>query len=380
MPKKLENYKWLCSEPFTNVMNSIGGKIKPCCHIITENWNEDFASFRQEFIEGGGPLIDSCCIRCIEQEKHSTTSFRKEHLQNFISGKFSHKKEELEKYLETDFEESFILTMEYKAQDNFCNLKCNMCKPILSSTLARENVKLGKELHPIMNNNPHFVTKRDDLFDDYFENLLELKLVGGETLAIKENYDIMEQCNENLILQITTNATLTPKFNGKDIFDFIPKFKEVHMNVSIEFWGEKNNYLRFPSKWETIMNNVEKFKKFSNVIVNYHPTLNALNIGYMLDIINKVDNVSLDNLVYGPKEIYSIESVPFDIREKYIDNYYNNWSDKVDHLISYLENMSWNENQMWEMLKDIKDRDVFRNTCLIEVLPEWKSYYENISS
>ena len=48
--------------------------------------------------------------------------------------------------------------------------------------------------------------------------------------------------------------------------------------------------------------------------------------------------------------------------------------------ISYLENMSWNENQMWEMLKDIKDRDVFRNTCLIEVLPEWKSYYENISS
>ena len=190
----------------------------------------------------------------------------------------------------------------------------------------------------------------------------------------------MEQCNENLILQITTNATLTPKFNGKDIFDFIPKFKEVHMNVSIEFWGEKNNYLRFPSKWETIMNNVEKFKKFSNVIVNYHPTLNALNIGYMLDIINKVDNVSLDNLVYGPKEIYSIESVPFDIREKYIDNYYNNWSDKVDHLISYLENMSWNENQMWEMLKDIKDRDVFRNTCLIEVLPEWKSYYENISS
>ena len=42
--------------------------------------------------------------------------------------------------------------------------------------------------------------------------------------------------------------------------------------------------------------------------------------------------------------------------------------------------MSWNENQMWEMLKDIKDRDVFRNTCLIEVLPEWKSYYENISS
>ena len=51
-----------------------------------------------------------------------------------------------------------------------------------------------------------------------------------------------------------------------------------------------------------------------------------------------------------------------------------------DELISYLENMSWNENQMWEMLKDIKDRDVFRNTCLIEVLPEWKSYYENISS
>ena len=120
------------------------------------------------------------------------------------------------------------------------------------------------------------------------------------------------------------------------------------------------------------------FKTFPNVIVNYHTTLNALNIGYMLEIIDNVDNVSLDNLVYGPKEIYSIESVPLDIRDKFIDNYYNNYSDKIDHLISYLEDMLWNEDQMWKMLQDIKDRDAYRGTCLTDVLPEWKPYYEKL--
>ena len=52
-----------------------------------------------------------------------------------------------------------------------------------------------------------------------------LKLVGGETLAIDDNYEILERCPPNVDIYITTNATVTPKFNGKDIFDFIPKFK-----------------------------------------------------------------------------------------------------------------------------------------------------------
>ena len=46
----------------------------------------------------------------------------------------------------------------------------------------------------------------------------------------------MEKCSDDVVVRITTNGTVTPKFNGKDIFDYIPKFKKFIINVSIEFW------------------------------------------------------------------------------------------------------------------------------------------------
>ena len=178
MPKKLEDYPWFCPEPFTNFMNSVGGMTKPCCHINTKNWrNQDIKSFRKEFINGGGPLIDKCCTRCIKQEEFGNKSFRQSYLEYF-SGKFAHKK----KQLEDNLDNPPLLTIEFKAQDNLCNLRCNICKPILSSSLAKENFVLGKSpflgklLHPKMNNNgPHFKSK--STFPD-LENILEfLKMI-----------------------------------------------------------------------------------------------------------------------------------------------------------------------------------------------------------
>ena len=369
--KKLEDYEWFCPEPFTNYMNSVGGTNKPCCHVEYWNKNHDIKSFRKRFIDGGGDLIDKCCIRCIKQEESGVKSFRQTYLEKF-DGKFAHKKKQLEENLDNPP----LLTVEFKAQDNFCNLRCNMCWTIVSSGLAKENLALGKPLHPMMNNNPHY--KRKSTFPD-LENILELKLVGGETLAIDDNYELLERCPSNVDIYITTNATVTPKFNGKDIFDFIPKFKKIHMNVSIEFWGEKNNYLRFPSKWERIMANVQKFKSFDNCIVNYHSTLNALNVGYMLEIIDNADcPINLGNLVYGENEMYSIVSVPPSIRDQYLEKYYTHYRQETDHIISYLESMEYDEKQMEHMLKDIRDRDKYRGTCLTDIFPEWKPYYEKV--
>tara|TARA_Y100000361_G_scaffold104228_1_gene93951 strand:- start:548 stop:1708 length:1161 start_codon:yes stop_codon:yes gene_type:complete len=379
MVKKLEEYEWFCPEPFTNITNSITGLGEmdiPCCHINHIKWNrrgegEDIKSFRKEFINGGGPLIDKFCTRCIKQEESGNKSFRQNYLDNF-GGKFAHKKKELEENLDNPP----LLTMEFKAHDNLCNLRCNMCKSILSSSLAKENLSLGKPIHHRLNNNPHF--KKESKIPN-LKNLLELKLVGGETLAISDNYKVMEKCSDDVVVRITTNGTVTPKFNGKDIFDYIPKFKKFIINVSIEFWGERNNYLRFPSKWERIIGNVKRFKSFDNCEVNYHSTINALNVGYMLDIIDNADcPFSLDNLVYGDNEIYSIVSVPPDIREQYLERYYLDYRKETDTIITYLENIEHDEFQMTRMLQDIKDRDKYRGTCLIDLFPEWKKYYEKL--
>ena len=42
------------------------------------------------------------------------------------------------------------------------------------------------------------------------------------------------------------------------------------------------------------------------------------------------------------------------------------------------KDIEYDETQMWKMLQDIKDRDKYRGTCLIDILPEWKPYYEKL--
>lgn len=96
----------------------------------------------------------------------------------------------------------------------------------------------------------------------------------------------------------------------------------------------------------------------------------------MLEILDNADCPAvLGNLVWGKDEIYSIKSVPLSIREQYISKYYNDYRDETDKFISYLEDTEYDEVQMWKMIQDIKDRDKYRGTCLVDVFPEWEPYY-----
>jgi sulfatase maturation enzyme AslB (radical SAM superfamily) len=400
--KKLEEYDWLCPQPFTNWYSSILGGTQPCC--VIQNWytsnkkirgtgtvslEEDYnsslnKSFRNEFLNGAGPIIEDCCRRCVKNEKHGKTSHRLSYLNEYLTGSLKHRKEELETYLETDRSEPLIMTMEYKVKDNYCNLKCNMCRSISSSTLAKENVELEKQGHILTSThrlprpfNGKFHYKRKESFKD-LDNVLKtlsiLELVGGETLAIPQNYELLDRIIElgvskNIEVKITTNATIIPKINDKTIFDYVPYFKKIKFLVSIEFWGEKNNYLRYGSNWDDIMNNVIKFKEH-DIHVSWHSTVNALNVGYLNEMPMKQ---KFTGLVEGPGEIYSIASVPPDIKEQYLKK------DNPEKIVSYLKDTDWDEKQMWTMLKDIQVRDRYRKTCLIDVFPEWEKYYENIN-
>ena len=399
MIKKIEDYEWFCPQPFVNVYRGMTGHTAPCCTI--KNWyvptkkfkentsvHEDhssalFESLRQEFLNGGsGPLIDSCCTMCIKNEFAGKSSHRIQYMDRFINGDLQDRKEELELYLDTDRSEPLIMSMEYKVQDNYCNLKCNMCRSINSSTLAAENIELKKsgytlptthELPVTWKNKSHY--KRKESFDDIdhiLKTLSNLQLVGGETLAIPKNYELLNHIIElgvssNINLHIITNGTMIPKIEGMTILDYIPYFKRVDFNVSIEFWGEKNDYLRYGSNWSDIITNVSKFKEHG-AYYHWTPTISALNIGYLNEL---PEDVALNGMVYDV-EIYSIKSIPPEIKELYLKK--NN----PDKIVNLLKNTVWDENKMKSMLLDISLRDKLRGTCLTDVFPEWKPYYEKL--
>ena len=426
---KIKDLKWFCPQPFMNTL--VYRTVAPTGCCVLKDWpktgikqkygttdpkelhnKEEYVNFRNEFLNGGGPLTQNHCTVCIEQEKHSSLSHRQIYLEKFTgkNGEYREHLEDLEEYINTDMSEPKFLSMEYIAPSNFCNLRCNMCGPANSSSLAQENKDIG--LHDAFGmrafkDKPSLLKEKDNVEDyaDILKNLVELKLVGGETLAIKENYDLMQlavdlDVSKNMSLRITTNGTLTPKFGGKDVFDYIPHFKDCQMTVSIEFWGEKNNYIRFPSKWGVTLENARKFADCPRTRVMFATTVNALTIGYLPEIADGVYELRKEyeskaisgnlwswasgSLVWGDGNQYAVTSIPLDIREIYMNKYFECGDfmkkefEEWKKLYYYLQDMPFDEELHKEMMTDIQLRDKHRGTCLTDVFPEWEPYYEKL--
>jgi len=415
MVKKLEEYAWLCPQPFINLHKNLHGSVKPCC--VTQHHNiywpsvsideyfkgEQLKNLRKEILTTPGDLVARNCEICLEQEKHSEESHRRTYL-SYLEHTKPEIKLELEEYLETDMEKPFIKTMEWIAPNNFCNLRCFMCAPSNSSSIAKENIALGIGI-------PNYSSKGDKLpwkfpdkaakdileFEDkVLENLVEIKLTGGETLAIEYNYNLLDTIvnnfnSEEMDLRITTNGTLTPKFNGKDIFDYIPMFKSTLLNISIEGWEERNGYIRYPSKWSTIMKNVRRFAEMDKIKILFVSCVSSLSVGYLWEIAREYESLLEEypdifypfvtgSLVWGEWNKFTVSAVPLELREQYIQNYYENPNMRYvkDYLklISFLENVPFDVEKHRGMMLDIRARDKHRGTNLLDLWPEWEPYYK----
>jgi hypothetical protein len=423
---KIKDLEWFCPQPFMNAVVNHDRVTKPCCVLkgwpnrkikesgktsVMEVHNSDLMKkFRNEFLTADEPtpLIDNFCLVCKEQEKHSKTeSHRLMYAYKFDEehGEYREHTTALEEYIDTDHSKPFYLTMEYNAPNNFCNLKCNMCGPFNSSTYAKENKAIGitegKGMKSHWLAGRTWVNEEDDMnqYTDVLKNLIELKLVGGETLALPQNYEMMDKAIEmgvskQMRLVLTTNATLTPKM-GKhgDVFDYVPHFKDCQMNVSIECWGKKNNYIRFPSKWEKIMENVERFSKMPRTKILFATCVSSLTIGYLHEVAEGVDALiekqpdifnefATGSLVIGGDNLYTVTAIPLDLRDLYLESIYENAPERHTKtfmkLAKYLTDMPFDESLHNRMMIDVAKRDKFRGTVLTDVFPEWEPYYEKL--
>ena len=161
----------------------------------------------------------------------------------------------------------------------------------------------------------------------------------------------------------------------------------------MEAWGKRNNYIRYPSNFEEILDNANQLaNSFPNVSVSFVSTINSLNIGYVDDfftyppIVNKKFRspvmssyvLKWEDLKTDSYHGMNISSLPYDIREKYLNRFYTLESDmalKIRPYIKILENRDHNMDDTKILISRLKKRDKLRNTNLLELWPEWKKYY-----
>ena len=243
----MNKFNPFCYAPWTTAQYSgtyNGGGISPCCEWKGEkfkgevkdyNTSEYLENIKTAMLNHDMEMINETCFECITSENHGSKSAR-----NYIERDLNSKR----------YTAGVLNKLDYRP-DNLCNLKCRMCSMNSSSLIEEEFVAHGW--------NPIVQRDTTDVMDFDLSNLKCLAILGGEPTVNKKMFPILDfliekGLNETTRLQYTTNCTSI----NKPWMSRAEKFKDIHVNLSIDAAGKAYEYIRTGAEWKKVKNNIPK--------------------------------------------------------------------------------------------------------------------------
>jgi MoaA/NifB/PqqE/SkfB family radical SAM enzyme len=310
--------KTFCPLPWIHLATRPNGDVRVCCtanasgagivdvkdaglvkdmnlktHTIEEVWNSEFmCNVRLQMLDN---KIPTSCTKCFQEEEKGITSKR-----NWETMVWQDRLDIDSIVAQTTSTGSLPVNIPYfdLRLGNMCQLKCIMCSPHDSSSWIKE----WKIQYPKYKT---IELKRDQGWDPSFDytwyqkgsfldtmrsqaqHIKELYFAGGEPLLIPEHYKILEFMVEtgaakNCILRYNSNGVELPE----KLFELWNHFKQVKFNFSIDAVGNRNDYIRYPSKWRDIVSNTQRLDDTpDNVVVNIACAVQLLNVMSLTDLV-----------------------------------------------------------------------------------------------
>lgn len=189
--------------------------------------------------------------------------------------------------------------------DNTCNFQCSYCSPVCSSKFAEELQQFGayptKVKRSMPGNAPKILNREENPFTEAFwewfpelrEELIELRITGGEPLLSKQLYkvfDLLLEDDGKRIPDLAINSNFCPppalfdKFVGY-IQRLSKKVGKLKVFTSIESVGARAEYSRHGLDWELYKANTERFLEETDVTLFFMLTNNALSITSLIDML-----------------------------------------------------------------------------------------------
>ncbi len=280
---------------------------------------------------------------------------------------------------------------------NLCNLKCRMCISDWSSQIAGEILDNPNEDWIDTPTQKVIGLDNDtwETIEKWIPYVKRVFMTGGEPTIIKRNLDYIDKIIESKFakeveLIFTTNATnINQKFIDKS-----KEFKSVSFNVSIDAVGELANYIRNPSDWTTIENNMQKLNQ-AGMGVSFNTTIQWLNMTRLNEIFDYIENCNIGfggvwfQLVTDPyyldpifaptfmkeKCINDIEKFlhrPFLSESKYNNILFGQLKQSLIETKNFLVKNLHNVKHQKEFLKRMEILDRLRGQSLFQALPELK--------
>ena len=271
-----------CALPFVQYSTYNGGRYRLCCMAkeptelvnqeelgIDGTWNHDYIKDVRKRMTNGEWLPE--CSECLHWERNNIVSSRQwenevwEDVIDEVVADASVNDWEVEQPLQFDFR-----------LGNLCNLQCQMCNKEASHLVSVERATMVQSglgaNHPDWHAN--IADKKQALlqpgidwasFEEMIGKARKIKLIGGEPTVAKDMFTLLDLAVESghadhIELSFYTNIT-----NMQDRWlEQLGKFEKVIVNCSLEGMGAMNDYLRPPSKWDSVWKNFDKLVKFSN--------------------------------------------------------------------------------------------------------------------
>jgi sulfatase maturation enzyme AslB (radical SAM superfamily) len=225
-----------------------------------------------------------------------------------------------------------------------------------------------------------------------------LHFAGGEPMLIPQMFEILERVIAlgkagNITLSYNSNLTVLPRH----LFDLWSHFKGVRVTASIDGFDEVNSFIRYPSHWPTIENNLREldagWKDLSLQSLSLNITVQVYNI-FRLDELLEYAATSFAHLaqpnlsLLSQPEHLDIRILPPEMKERaaarlrsFAQRFAGRWPERwqgrqveellaaIDGIINYMKSDD-RRHLIPEFRRWCEHQDQFRGQHVLKVFPE----------
>ena len=345
---------------------------------LKEHWNSDYMKdIRVKLMRGEEiPQCDVC-----NKDILSISSYRQWFTGNLFRDKIQ---EAFDKTDDNGYTTMEPISFDYRFS-NLCNFKCRMCGEQLSSTWETE-----KKVHNMWTpkNQPFMVPEIKHAMQDFQQHVVEPEFrdavsrgiveemywVGGEPLMYDIHWWTLEEMLQNgsaknCYMRYNSNLSRV-QFGDKNLYDYLPKFKDWLMCASIDGTGEIVEYIRKGIVWDKWLNNFKqglelpggKDRMLLDLTIT-GPGMFSLKDLFDLSLELDVKIETKIMFAFHPDIVFSPFAWPRHILDRHIDE-----------LLHYMEPKSTNKQvTLIRTLNEMKSRPTFQ-----EQWPDiWKQSFKN---
>jgi molybdenum cofactor biosynthesis enzyme MoaA len=277
---------------------------------------------------------------------------------------------------------------------NICNFKCRSCSSTYSSSWATEDNKHGHDKKVFIfaggKNN-------DDLYSQlmpYISQVKEIYFAGGEPLLMDKHYEILEHLinlgNTDIKIRYNSNISFL-QYKGKSVLDLWKNFSNINLNISLDSWDIRAEYIREGTDWKILEKNIKLVKEICpHVHIGIASVISAFNVYTLPEFIEYLENENiinnntpisfycLINPTYYGFNILDSEIKALIIKKLLSRQYTKNVSREIESIIKQLSSSVFDANLQKQFKFYTDYYDTIRDKQFIQTFPELEKFYENI--